>query len=119
MPSVGGGAGGAGGGGAENGRGWNWYGPSGAQYSLMVRCAFFAMDSAALGLGSSGCGCCTVRVFQQKFTLEDVHSLLPVHTANCVQTLKDFGDYSSSTQGVPTLNWQPWWEAETFGPVQR
>jgi hypothetical protein len=38
---------------------------------VRVRCAFFIMDSALLGLGSSGCGCCTVRVFRQNFTPED------------------------------------------------
>jgi hypothetical protein len=38
-----------------------------------VRCAFSTMDSAVLGLGSSDCGCCTVRVFRQGFTLEDTH----------------------------------------------
>jgi hypothetical protein len=76
-----------------------------------VRCALLTIDSAALGLGPSGCGCCTVRVFRQKFTLEDavgshacslealpcvcpmaflsgVHYLLPVGTVNCVPTLK-------------------------------
>jgi hypothetical protein len=31
----------------------------------------FTMDSAVLGLASSGCGCCTVRVFRQEFALED------------------------------------------------
>jgi hypothetical protein len=34
-----------------------------------VRCAFFTMDSAVLGLASSGCGCCTVRIFRPKITL--------------------------------------------------
>jgi hypothetical protein len=73
----------------------------------------FTMDSAALGLGLLGCGCCTVRFFRQEFTLEDAigsHAFtlplearpcvwpmaflsgsplfLPVHTVNCVQTLK-------------------------------
>jgi hypothetical protein len=36
-----------------------------------VRCAFSTMDSAVLGLGLLGCGCCTVCVFRQEFTLED------------------------------------------------
>jgi hypothetical protein len=36
-----------------------------------VRCAFFTMDSAVLGLGSSGCGWYTVRVSRQESTLED------------------------------------------------
>jgi hypothetical protein len=31
----------------------------------------FTLDSAVLGLGLSGCDCCTVRVFRLKFTLED------------------------------------------------
>jgi hypothetical protein len=30
-----------------------------------VRCAVYTMDSALLGLGFLGCGCCTVRVFGQ------------------------------------------------------
>ena len=48
---------------------------------VSVRCAFFTMDSAVLGLGSSGCGYCTVRVFRQKFTLEDAigsHAVTPL-----------------------------------------
>jgi hypothetical protein len=32
-----------------------------------VRCAFFTMGSAVLGLASLGCGCCTVRVFHHGF----------------------------------------------------
>jgi hypothetical protein len=31
----------------------------------------FTMDSAVLGLGLLGCSCCTVRVFEQDFALED------------------------------------------------
>jgi hypothetical protein len=79
-------------------------------FGRVARCALFTMDSAVLGLGSLGCGCCTVRVFRLKFTLEDAigpHAcsleantrvinsiplgsplLLPVGTVNCVQTLK-------------------------------
>jgi hypothetical protein len=33
----------------------------------LVRCAFFTMDSAVLGLGSLGCDCWTVRVFRREF----------------------------------------------------
>jgi hypothetical protein len=32
----------------------------------------FTMDSVVLGLAPLGCGCCTVLVFRQKSTLEDV-----------------------------------------------
>jgi hypothetical protein len=49
--------------------------------SLEVRCSFFTMDSAVLGLGSLGCGCCTVwRVFGPDFALEDaigIHAFAP------------------------------------------
>jgi hypothetical protein len=43
-------------------------------HSGSVGCAFFTLDSAVLGFGleSSGCDCCMVRVFQLKFTIEDV-----------------------------------------------
>jgi hypothetical protein len=47
---------------------------------IVVRCAFSTMDSAALGLASSGCDCCTVRVFRLGFTLEDAiefHAFAP------------------------------------------
>jgi hypothetical protein len=46
----------------------------------LVRCAFFTMDSAVLGVGPSGCSCCTVRVSRLKFTLEDAiefHAFAP------------------------------------------
>jgi hypothetical protein len=35
----------------------------------MVRCAFFTMGSAVLGLAALECCCCTVRCFQQQFAL--------------------------------------------------
>jgi hypothetical protein len=35
--------------------------------------AFSTIDSAVLGLESSGCGCCTVHVFRQEFSLEECH----------------------------------------------
>jgi hypothetical protein len=47
----------------------------------IARCTFSTMDSAVLGLGSSGCSCCTVRVFRLKFTLEDAigsHAFAPL-----------------------------------------
>jgi hypothetical protein len=82
-----------------------------------VRWRVFTMDSAVLGLAALGCGCCTVRVFQQGFAhlrmplsftplllrlkllracepmafLSGVHYLLPVGTVNCIQTLKASG----------------------------
>jgi hypothetical protein len=31
----------------------------------------FTLDSAVLGLASSSCGCCAVRVFEQDVVLED------------------------------------------------
>jgi hypothetical protein len=82
----------------------------GNDHVTAARCSAFTMDSAVLGL-SSGCDCCTVRVFRLKSTLEDAigfHAfaplqanmrvtngillgcslLLPFDTVNPVQTLK-------------------------------
>jgi hypothetical protein len=41
-----------------------------ASYTL-YGARLFSMDSAVLGLGLSGCGCCIVRVFRENFALED------------------------------------------------
>jgi hypothetical protein len=56
-------------------------------YTSEVRCAFFTMGSAVLGLGSSGCSNSSVRVVWQKFTLEDAigsHAFAPREAIACV-----------------------------------
>jgi hypothetical protein len=56
--------------------------------SLTVRGALFTMDSAVLGLGSSGCSNSTVRAFRQKFALEDAiefHAFAPWLLPACDQ----------------------------------
>jgi hypothetical protein len=55
------------------------------EYSDAVRCTFSTIDSAVLGLGSSGCGCCTVRVFRQTFALAiKFHAFAPLQALACV-----------------------------------
>jgi hypothetical protein len=47
----------------------------------------FTAGSAVLGLGSSGCDCCTVRVFRRNSALEgaiEFHALAPVEALPCV-----------------------------------
>jgi hypothetical protein len=51
-----------------------------------VRCPFFTLDSAVLGLGSSGCGWCGAR-FSTTFTLEDAiefHAIAPLEASRRV-----------------------------------
>jgi hypothetical protein len=82
------------------------------------------MDSAVLGLEPSGCGCCAVPVFRQKFALEDAigsHAfapveaskratigiplgcplVLPVYTGNSVRTLKVYNRSDCITNPNP------------------
>jgi hypothetical protein len=54
---------------------------SGVSYSSTNYVRVFTMDSAVLALASSGCGWCTVRVFDRRFTLEDAvgsHTFAPL-----------------------------------------
>jgi hypothetical protein len=91
----------------------------------MYGARFSTMDSAVLGLASSGCGCCTVRVFQTGVYTRGCHltprllrlklyhacdqwhssrefTLLPVDTVNCVTTLKGkLGDRLPPKQSNP------------------
>jgi hypothetical protein len=48
------------------------------------------LNSAVLGLGPSGCGCCTVCVFRQEFALEDAiefHAFAPLEALACVRPM--------------------------------
>jgi hypothetical protein len=49
-----------------------------ASFLAYVRCAFSTMDSALLGLASSGCGGCTVRVFDR-----NLHPMMPLSSRLC------------------------------------
>jgi hypothetical protein len=61
--------------------------PAAVVKGQLVQPACFAMDSAVLGLASSGCDCCKVRVFRQRFTLEDAtgfHAFAPLEALTCM-----------------------------------
>jgi hypothetical protein len=68
-----------------------------------VRCAVSTMDSSVLGLGSSGCDCCTVRVFRQNpFTLSRM-PLDPTHVR--LKLLHACDQWHASRGSTPLTGW--------------
>jgi hypothetical protein len=59
------------------------------QCAMLVRWSFSTMDSAVLGLGSLGCGCCTLLVFEEDFALEDAigSHACPLEALACVRPM--------------------------------